>query len=138
MKGHQITDAMNAIQYVLGGKSTFTLKSLRTGNHLTYEVYRHAQKKELHFVWARLGKKKKYLGTIFESREFRKTQNSSTLSGPHFNGFLWFWDKTLSTSAMPNNVEFYHHGHCCVCGRKLTTPESITKGIGPICDKEYY
>jgi len=34
---------------------------------------------------------------------------------------------------MPDNVEFYHSGNCAKCGRKLTTPESIKNGLGPIC-----
>lgn len=29
--------------------------------------------------------------------------------------------------------EFFHEGRCGVCGRTLTTPESIELGIGPIC-----
>jgi hypothetical protein len=24
-------------------------------------------------------------------------------------------------------------GTCCICGRELTNPESISMGIGPIC-----
>jgi hypothetical protein len=24
-------------------------------------------------------------------------------------------------------------GHCCVCGKLLTDPESIRNGIGPVC-----
>jgi hypothetical protein len=27
--------------------------------------------------------------------------------------------------------------HCCVCGLALTNPESVAKGIGPICGEEY-
>ena len=30
-------------------------------------------------------------------------------------------------------MNFYHKGHCCVCGKTLTTPESIKNGIGPFC-----
>lgn len=28
-------------------------------------------------------------------------------------------------------------GWCCVCGRKLKNPESIEKGIGPICESKF-
>jgi hypothetical protein len=35
-------------------------------------------------------------------------------------------------------VEFGHRtGSCCVCGRTLTDPESIAKGIGPICEGRF-
>lgn len=30
-------------------------------------------------------------------------------------------------------MNFYHMGICGRCGRALTTPESITRGIGPVC-----
>ena len=25
------------------------------------------------------------------------------------------------------------HGRCCVCNRKLTNPDSISSGVGPVC-----
>ncbi|WP_440066472.1 DUF6011 domain-containing protein [Streptosporangium sp. OZ121] len=28
-------------------------------------------------------------------------------------------------------------GSCCICGRVLTNPESIEKGIGPICEQRF-
>lgn len=35
-------------------------------------------------------------------------------------------------------VEFGHRtGSCCVCARTLTDPESIAKGIGPICEAKF-
>jgi SWI/SNF-related matrix-associated actin-dependent regulator of chromatin subfamily A-like protein 1 len=30
-----------------------------------------------------------------------------------------------------------HSGRCCVCNRKLTTPDSIEAGIGPVCGKKF-
>ena len=35
---------------------------------------------------------------------------------------------------VPDNLRVYHEGKCCRCGRTLTTPESIKKGIGPECE----
>lgn len=29
-------------------------------------------------------------------------------------------------------------GCCCCCGKLLTDPESIRKGIGPVCEKKYF
>ena len=134
MKRYPITEAMDAVRYILGGNSTFTLKSLKTNNHLTFEVYRHKEKDHLHFVWAKLGAKTNYLGTIFDGKTFRKTYNSNTRKELHFNGFSWFWEKVTTASTIPSSMEFYHHGHCGICGRLLTTPDSIKRGIGPVCD----
>ncbi|NNM34462.1 MAG: hypothetical protein HKO53_15395 [Gemmatimonadetes bacterium] len=33
----------------------------------------------------------------------------------------------------PFAVRCLHEGRCACCGRKLTTPESIDRGIGPVC-----
>lgn len=29
-------------------------------------------------------------------------------------------------------------GSCCCCGKLLTDPESVAKGIGPVCEKKYF
>jgi len=32
-----------------------------------------------------------------------------------------------------NGFRIHHEGRCGCCGRPLTTPESVTRGIGPVC-----
>lgn len=34
-----------------------------------------------------------------------------------------------------HGFDLHHEGKCCRCGRVLTTPESVTSGIGPECLK---
>lgn len=36
-------------------------------------------------------------------------------------------------------AEAYGHqtGHCCICSRELTNPESVARGIGPICADKF-
>lgn len=36
-------------------------------------------------------------------------------------------------------AETYGHltGHCCICNRELTNPESVERGIGPICADKF-
>lgn len=38
-----------------------------------------------------------------------------------------------SPNELPGGVEFRHAGRCGRCGRALTVPESIDRGIGPDC-----
>jgi hypothetical protein len=38
-----------------------------------------------------------------------------------------------SGAKLPPGLEIWHDGRCARCGRKLTTPESLTDGIGPEC-----
>jgi len=48
--------------------------------------------------------------------------------------FVWLFNRHLSTAKeLPEKVEFWHEGRCGDCGRRLTVPESIARGIGPIC-----
>lgn len=41
--------------------------------------------------------------------------------------------ETAKTPKAPLGYAYHYEGRCRVCNRKLTTPESITSGIGPIC-----
>lgn len=37
---------------------------------------------------------------------------------------------------LPDFLTFYHLGRCGRCGRKLTDPESINRGLGPKCAED--
>ena len=50
--------------------------------------------------------------------------------------FKWLAEvirRVLSQEPIGNGFTLHHEGRCGVCGRKLTDPESIECGIGPIC-----
>ena len=34
---------------------------------------------------------------------------------------------------LPPALEVWHEGRCGRCGRKLTTPQSVETGFGPVC-----
>lgn len=53
----------------------------------------------------------------------------------HFAAALFdsFWTPLDQGGRIKSGWEFYHATSCCVCGRKLTVPESIVSGIGPEC-----
>ena len=48
-------------------------------------------------------------------------------------GFAWFWRAVNESQAALTQAEVWHDGHCSCCGKKLTVPESLSTGIGPIC-----
>ena len=52
-----------------------------------------------------------------------------TLSYKAFN----FLINNLNRSKLHDKLSVYHDGVCSKCHRKLTTPESLKKGMGPIC-----
>ncbi len=41
--------------------------------------------------------------------------------------------KRVFRGEMPSDADVMHEGRCGVCGRALTVPESIERGIGPEC-----
>ena len=46
----------------------------------------------------------------------------------------WRWfDANLQAGRVPEQLEVWHEGRCGRCGRALTVPESIERGIGPEC-----
>ncbi len=68
------------------------------------------------------------MGLIRGRRFFSKSD-----SAPSTRAFRWFVENLLARGAVSEKVEFWHEGKCARCGRKLTTPESIQRGLGPEC-----
>jgi hypothetical protein len=70
-----------------------------------------------------------YLGTIFADGNFRVTRKSRVAAdAPSAVAFAWFVRNLESAK-----VDVWHDGTCGRCGRKLTVPESIESGLGPVC-----
>lgn len=137
---------MTLKQYLLAGRATFTVKSIKTGNRRTFRVtkcppekIRDKSMQTLHFVSYLSGPDNEsnytYLGMIVNGQNFFKSRRSS----PDFTSataFDWLWTYAHSNrdvNDFPEGVLFYPSSRCCRCGRSLTTPESIINGIGPEC-----
>lgn len=140
-------------RYIMGGNSMFTLVSKKTGIRFTYKVKSAAKDREknwstgnqdrsTYFVSLLRGPDNAndfvYIGllrqTINGSYQFDQTAKSHAKSGtPSFDAFAWVWNAIEFCCQMPSQVEFWHEGSCCICGRKLTVPESVASGIGPEC-----
>lgn len=49
----------------------------------------------------------------------------------------WLWDRLLGGQAgvddLLRQAEVWHEGRCGRCGRTLTVPESLRRGLGPVC-----
>jgi hypothetical protein len=138
MKVHELTADLK--KFMLAGNATFTLENEETGNRVTYKVVACKGKDNLHFVKVLTGPDNTndytYLGCVFERNNFRRTAKSSI--GPDAMShkvFAWLMTVLNKGKALPETVKFYHAGKCCKCGRKLSTPESVTLGIGPECAK---
>ena len=120
----------NPASFIFAGKAEFTVQSKATGHHFSYRVTA-SEDASVFFVAVVSGGSKLYAGIVPGNRrtEFRSTAKSKLhRSSPPVEAFEWF----LRNPAHPQ-VEVHHCGKCGRCGRKLTTPESIQRGIGPEC-----
>jgi hypothetical protein len=135
----------NVKTFLRGGNATFTLESAKTGKHYTFKAVKAGISSwstgTVIFISLLTGSDNEnsyhYLGTLFLGKDgkftYRITKASPTNSLAHkameFLAALLNAGKPLEN----HNLIFRHAGKCCVCGRKLTTPESIDSGIGPVC-----
>ena len=141
-------------QFILGGNATFSLQNA-DGSHVTYKVKSNKknkdkfwttnnQDKSLYFVSVLTGPNNdsdfQYLGLlklfpIDGFYHFEGTKGSRIgRDAPSYKLFKQLWIGIEQQCRIPSVIQFYHEGQCCICGRKLTVPESIAKGIGPECE----
>lgn len=143
---HKLADE-NTLPFILGGDAKFTLRSKKTGNRFTYRVSEPKGQKDTNkffFVSVLTGTDNEsayvYIGTI------RLTINGSHKfyygiksrikhEATSVQAFEVVFNDYVSQRIVNPNLEVWHEGHCCRCGRTLTVPESIETGIGPECSK---
>ena len=141
---HQLTDPQDIRDFVLAGKAVFTLVSSVTGNRLTFKVNKAKNAKEdgPYFVAAMTGPDNicsyTYMGHMYKGRNgFKLIPGAKGKLGPDSitrKGFEWLLGRIKDTKPLPDGGEFWHEGRCGACGRRLTVPLSIERGLGPICD----
>lgn len=141
MRG-QLKSARDVLTYMLAGNATFTIRSKVTDTRYTYKVRGADNKNGLWYVSLLHGPDNgndfAYMGVLDEkplgkAPAFRHTSKSRfTSSAPSSIAFAWLYDKVCK-DLLPSSVAVYHEGRCGRCGRKLTVPESVERGIGPEC-----
>jgi hypothetical protein len=127
--------------FVLGGNAIITIESGMTGKHFTYKITRSKTDANLYFVKSLRGADNLsdyvYIGCYYADtgyfcpeKRYKGTENYSWPKSLRAINYLF---KRIND--IPDNLYVYHEGRCCVCGRRLTTPESIELGVGPECAK---
>jgi hypothetical protein len=148
---HHFETITEAKAFAFAGNATLTLESLKSGAHYTYKVKQAKDqqtgepKPGIYFVnllsngnanddnnFTYLGMINEVLGTG-DSRnrfQFRLTRASRAgMESPSVKAFRFFVALTENHPALVVR----HEGKCGRCGRTLTVPESIDRGIGPEC-----
>jgi hypothetical protein len=142
----QLTHA-NALAYLLAGDATVTIVNERTGNRFTFEVKAPKEDREgrplspeqarLHFVRVLIGpdntSQYAYLGLIRDRASYEHGRKSRiTPDASSARVMSWVFPR-LVAGTLPEHIRIYHEGSCGRCGRKLTVPESVERGLGPEC-----
>lgn len=141
-EGQRITDPGHAKTFVLAGKALFTLKSLKSGDHITFKVKKprdDTRRGPSHFVsvldHADGHGGYSYLGVLnrdlFEVT--RKSPYYGQADAKPVRAAGWFFTRLLCRGELSDDLELWHEGRCGRCGRRLTHPESIQSGMGPEC-----
>ncbi len=135
----------DVLTFILGGRSLFTIRNAANGNRYTYKVKvpkdTKPEESTVFFVKLLTGSNNEtdyqYLGTIkindgnpqyFHGRKSRITEEA-----PGAVAFAYCFNKIIACGGHHKDLEIWHEGKCCRCGRTLTVPESIQSGIGPEC-----
>lgn len=130
--------APDALRYMLAGSATVTFKSVKTGTHYTYRL--KAGDNGFVFIGVLTGADNEtnysYLGYLRRGLYIhgrRVPKRSDVPRGaPSAVAFDWVY-RQLVKGTMPKQLEIWHDGSCGRCGRKLTHPDSVARGIGPEC-----
>lgn len=145
-------------RYIEAGKGTITVTSERTGARYTYRFdkgrARNGQSMDPIFVQLLTGPDNDhdytYLCALLDPTvgQIKKghprharvpvftAASCQSRNSPPATAFAFIWAQATETHPRPklyNRVVVQHSGVCGRCGRTLTTPESITLGLGPVC-----
>lgn len=151
MRG-QMTDPTTIRNYVYAGDATLTLLNTNTGVRYTFSVAapyveggrERDTKRDLYFVKLLNGPDNGgnyvYMGMIHPSKvtpagpALISTKKSKvTVDAPSWKAADWMLRLLASGKDLPAGLEVWHEGNCGRCGRRLTVPESIERGLGPVC-----
>jgi hypothetical protein len=141
----RMEDPKAILSFMIAGKATVTLVSLKTSDRFTYKVRLAPKAKptdaDCWFVSLLNGPDNylnyAYIGIIRrgdDGKLFFKWTSKSRVGEAALSvrGFKWAI-VYFADGRMPKNLEVWHEGKCGRCGRKLTVPESISSGFGPEC-----
>lgn len=117
--------------FVTAGLAHFTIQSKKTGKHFTYRANSKNKTKPT-FVSVLTDTGYEFIGIILSDGFRPGVRSTFARTAPPVQAFQWFWDHV---GKLPASCEFKHAGRCCRCGRRLTTPESLARGVGEECAK---
>lgn len=133
-------------EYVLAGRSTFTIVSRRSGERRTFQLTKAEPKPGADPMRSSPGYFARLLTGPDNTGDYRylafayRTNGAWALKA-NKDGFgadaikvlAWLLRQLETPSTLLEQAEVWHTGKCGRCARKLTVPESVASGIGPTC-----
>lgn len=135
-----LTDPLRVREFILAGHATITLQSRKTGRHFTYKVEKGQRAPDhLRFVSLLTGPDNTgdyvYMGTLTDGHLRHTAKSRTPVDSLPWRAFDYLTRHVFTAGDLPADLEVRHEGRCGACGRPLTVPESIDRGIGPDCQR---
>lgn len=139
----QLLDLDSITKYLLAGKAITTFVSKKTGAHLTFRVTGKPEADRWEIESLTGPDNTRNFTPIAELRrvdgrfEFHRAPRfqATTNPPPSLVAFRWaaYYLFEVEAPRVPALLEVHHSGRCSRCGRLLSTPESVRRGLGPYC-----
>lgn len=144
-----IKDPKAVREYMRSGNAKVTIKSVATGTRYTYSLKAPSVRTDAggwskdydakpRFVKLLVGSDEwQFIGSWFEGSPWLAAGRKGNDAHPAFKALDWVIGQANIRANcgedMPDSVEVWHEGSCGRCGRSLTDPVSIARGLGPEC-----
>ena len=123
------------IDFIMAGKATFTIANPNNDRY-TFKV-EYSDALDRTFVYLMTGPSNEidytYMGMIVNYSFIITRKSKFSHDSMPVKVFEYALLIAQGKKPLPTGYFFEHNGKCGRCGRKLTTPESIKSGLGPIC-----
>ncbi len=144
MECEPFSNPAQALQFIRAGNARVTVRSLASNMRYTFRVRAAPDSKptdprRAFFVELLKGRDNSrdysYIGMIKEQQFFTTKATQHLKEAAYVRAFKFVYGYLSQRNVMPPNTEVWHESACGRCGRPLTTPDSISRGIGPECIK---
>lgn len=121
-----------------GGNATFTVDNGK-GNHYTFKIRQPKGENKPFFASLLTGPNNEadytYLGVFCPPTGGLRLTGKSKMDDNSLpvRVFRFALRCAWGQQTLPEGYQIRHEGKCGCCGRTLTTPESLERGIGPEC-----
>lgn len=128
-------------EFVFAGRAAFSVSNPK-GEHYTFKVRGkdsvwQGRKQRSYFLSVKASGGRfpyRYIGIVNADGSIKTTGKSDFLpETKEYKVAAWALQRVIRGGVIPDGYEIRHVGKCGRCGRTLTDPTSIDRGIGPEC-----